>query len=59
MTNDIHVNMLDRIPGILTSTPVKKLKNKNPAVPTTTESTMDTTPLMEGDDLGEVIERPI
>ncbi|CDH55819.1 predicted protein [Lichtheimia corymbifera JMRC:FSU:9682] len=47
------------IPGILTSTPVKKLKNKNPAVPTTTESTMDTTPLMEGDDLGEVIERPI
>lgn len=45
------------IPGILTFTPMKTLQSNTP-VPKT-ESTMNTTPLIENDDLGEVIERPI
>lgn len=55
-TSDIH-RIRDRIPGILTFTPMKALQSNTP-VPKI-ESTMNTTPLIENDDLGEVIERPI
>ncbi|KAI7877933.1 hypothetical protein K492DRAFT_171323 [Lichtheimia hyalospora FSU 10163] len=48
------------IPGILTFKSMKTVQNPTPvpSVPRT-ESTMNTTPLMEDDDLGEIIERPI